>query len=100
VKLDALGPTKRIKELLRIAIQARLVRDVHGKLASSRCHVRDVLVLGVVGHKPLKVTQRNAVAVTEDIYKLLTVHRDVEKTGQRIEQKLTLAHYTHCASPF
>jgi hypothetical protein len=85
VKIDPLGPTKRVKQLLRIAIQARLVRDVHGKLAPGRCHVRDVLVLGIVCHKPFEVTQRNAVAVTENIYKLLAVLRDVEKTGQRIE---------------
>jgi hypothetical protein len=85
VKLDPLRTTKRIKELLRIAIQARLVRDVHGKLASSRCHVRDVLVLGIVGHKPLEITQRNAVAVTENIYKLLAVRGDIEKTRQGIE---------------
>ena len=85
MKLDALRTTKRIKELLRITIQARLVRDVHGKLASGRCHVRDVLVLGIVGHKPLEVTQRNAVAVTENIYKLLAMHRDIEKTRQGFE---------------
>jgi hypothetical protein len=54
-----------------------------------------VLVLGIVGHEPLEVTQRNAVAVTEDIYKLLAVHGDVEKTLQGIEQQLTLAHYSY-----
>jgi hypothetical protein len=85
VKLDPLRTTKRIKELLRISIQTRLVRDVHGKLATGRCHVRDVLVLGIVGHEPLEVTQRNAVAVTQNIYKLFAVLRDIKKTRQCVK---------------
>jgi len=63
-----------------------------GKLPTGRCHVRDVLVFGIVGHEPFEISQGNAAPVTENVYKLLTVLRNIKEARQRIEQQITLAH--------
>jgi hypothetical protein len=57
LKLDAGRPTKRVKELLRVAIQTRLVRDMDREHLAVRGRVRHVLILGVVGHEPLQFTK-------------------------------------------
>jgi len=59
VKLDTGRPTKRIKELLGISIQARLVCDMDREHLSVRGGVCHMLGLGIVRHEPLKFAQRN-----------------------------------------
>jgi hypothetical protein len=100
VKLDPFRPTERVEQLFGITIQARLVSDVDGKLTTGRGHVRHVLILRVVGHEPLEVPERNTLAMTQDVDQLLAVLRYVKKTRERIEQKLTLAHYPHYTCHF
>jgi len=53
LELNALRPTKWIKELLAVPIQARLVCHMHRKHLPSRSRVRHVIVLCIIGHEPL-----------------------------------------------
>jgi hypothetical protein len=53
VECDALRPAKWIKQLFRVTIETRLVRDVHSKRTSRMSCIREVMFLGVVGHKIL-----------------------------------------------
>jgi hypothetical protein len=57
LKLDAGRPTERVEELFGVAVQARLVRDVDREHLAVRGRVRDVLILGIVGHEPLQFTK-------------------------------------------
>jgi hypothetical protein len=41
-----------------------------------------VVILGVVGHKPLKPAKRRALAVADDVVELLTILGDLKKLGQ------------------
>ena len=93
MKLDPLRPTERIEQLLGIAIQTRLVRDMDRKLATSRGHVRHLLVLRVVGDEPLEVPKRNAFAVTEDIDELFEMLWCIEKSSKRIQKQVAFTHY-------
>jgi hypothetical protein len=54
LKVYALGPAKRIKQLLRISIQTRLVGYMDREHLAVGSRVRHMLVLGVVGHEPLE----------------------------------------------
>ena len=92
LKLNALRSTKWVKELLRIAIKARLVGDMYREHLAIRCRVRHVLVLGVVCHKPLKLPKRRpgTSRVPENGMKLLSILRNIEKTRQARQQQISL----------
>jgi hypothetical protein len=53
VECDALSPAKWVKQLFRVTIETRLVRDVHSKRTSRMSCIREVVFLGIVGHKVL-----------------------------------------------
>ena len=57
LKIDAGRPAKRVEELLRVSIQARLVRDVDREHLAVRSRIRHVLILRIVGHEPLQFTK-------------------------------------------
>lgn len=73
LEIYALGATKRIEELLTVAIQTRLVGYVDREHLSGRSCIRHVIVLGVVGHKPLEFAEGNAFAVAQNIVKFFTI---------------------------
>jgi hypothetical protein len=60
VELDARRTAKRVEELLRVPVEAGLVGHVDREDLAARRRVRDVLRLGVVGHEPLELAERNA----------------------------------------
>jgi len=61
LKLDALCTTKGVKEFLAVAIQTALIGYMDRKLLPCGCLVRHLLILCVIGHKPLQITQRNTI---------------------------------------
>jgi hypothetical protein len=54
LELNARCTAKRIKELLRVPIEARFVSHVDCEHLSVRCSVRDVLIFRIVGDEPLE----------------------------------------------
>jgi len=65
--------TKRIKELLRVSIKARLVRHMHREHLAVGRRVCDMLILGVVSYEPFQLAKRDAVAMLDDVVQLLLV---------------------------
>jgi hypothetical protein len=59
--------TKWVEELLRVSIEARLVRHVHRKHLTVGRGVSDVLVLGVIRDEPFQLAKRDAVAMLDDV---------------------------------
>ena len=57
LEFNALGAAERIEELLRVAVERRLVSHMHSKDLAVRGRICDVTGLGVVGHKPLQVSK-------------------------------------------
>jgi len=82
LKLNALRSTKRIEELFGIAIKARFIRHVDSEHLAIRRRVRHVLVLGVICHKPLELSERRpgTSRVSENRMKLLSILGNIEKT--------------------
>jgi hypothetical protein len=73
---------KRIEELLRVAVQTRLVGHVYREHLSVRCGIRDVLRLGIVRDEPLEFAQRRdafGTAPSQNVAELLLV------LGNRVE---------------
>jgi hypothetical protein len=81
LELDALGPAKRIKKLFTVPVQTRLVRDVHRKELPIGRRQRHVVVLRVVGHEPLELSERRALAL-DNIVKFLTILGNLKELGQ------------------
>jgi hypothetical protein len=57
LKIDAGRPAEGVEELLRVSVQARLVRDVDREHLTVRSRIGHVLILGIVGHEPLQFTK-------------------------------------------
>jgi hypothetical protein len=57
LKFNALRAAERIEELLRVAVERRLVSHMYSEYLAVRRRVCDVTGLGVVGHKPLQVSK-------------------------------------------
>jgi len=73
LKLDALCTTERVEQLLAVAVKTALVGYMYRKLLTGWRLVCHLLILGIVGHKPLQVTQRDAVPVCKDVSELVAV---------------------------
>jgi hypothetical protein len=71
-----------------------------GKLTTVRCLIGDVLLLRIIGHKPLKVSERNTLAVRQNIAQLFKMLGLVEKSRQAFEQQFGLGHCPRCVSFF
>jgi len=92
LEIDALSTAKRIKELLTVAVQTRLVGDVDCEHLPGRGGVRHVIVLGVIGHKPLEFAKGNALAVAQNIVKFFAILWYIKKFRDASQKKLRLAH--------
>jgi len=57
LELDASRPAERIEELLGVAVQTRLVRDVDCEHLAVRGRISHVLILRIVRHEPLQFTK-------------------------------------------
>jgi hypothetical protein len=82
LEIDPGSTAKRIKELLGVAVQTRLVGHVYREHLSVRCGIRDVLRLGVVCDEPLEFAQRRdtlGTASSQNVTELLLI------LGNRIE---------------
>ena len=82
LEIYALGPAKRIKELLGVAVQTRLVGYMDREHLAGGRRVRDVVRLGVVGHEPLEFPERNALAVLQNVVKFLAIFWNIKKFSQ------------------
>jgi hypothetical protein len=87
LELDALCTTKRVEELLAVAIQTRLVGHVDSKHLARWRGVRHVVILGVVGHKPLEFTKGYTLAVTQNIVQLFTILWYIKKFREARQQQ-------------
>jgi hypothetical protein len=92
LKLDALCTAKRIKQLLTVAVQTRLVCDMDREHLASWCGVRHVIVLGVVGHEPFEFAKGYVLAVPQNIVKLFTILWYIKKFREAGQKQFRLAH--------
>jgi hypothetical protein len=81
LEFDALGTAKWVEQLLAVAVQARLVCHVDREHLPSGRSVRHVVVLGVVGYEPLEFAKGDALAVSQNIVKLLTILWYIKEFG-------------------
>jgi len=82
IELNALGAAEWVEEFFRVPVETRLVSDVNSEHLPIRANVSDVLVFGVVGHKPLNSSKGHTVVMTKDILKVCSIFRDGEKLCQ------------------
>ena len=92
LKLDALRTTKRVEQLLAVAVQTRLVGDVDREHLPGRRGVRHVVSLGVVRHEPLEFAEGDALAVPQNIVKFITILWYIKKFGEAGQKQIRLAH--------
>jgi hypothetical protein len=92
LKLDALRTAKGVEQLLAVAIQTRLVCHVDREHLTRWRGVRHVVILGVVGHKPLQLAKGYALAVPQNIVQLFTILWYIEKFREARQQQFRLAH--------
>jgi hypothetical protein len=57
LELDAGRPAEGIEELLGVAVETRLVRDVDREHLAIRCRVGHVLILRIVRDEPFQFTE-------------------------------------------
>jgi len=88
-----LRPAKRVKELLAVPVQTRLVGYVNRDHLPSGCRVRHVVRLGIVGHEPLEFAKGNTLAVSQNIVKLFAILWYIKEFGETGQKNLRLAHY-------
>jgi len=88
LEIDTLSATKGIKELLTIAIQTRLVSDVNCENLPGWSGIRHVIVLGVIGHKPLEFAEGNAFAVAQNIVKFFAILWYIKKFRDAGQKKI------------
>jgi hypothetical protein len=81
LELYTLCTTKRVKELLTVTVQTRLVGHVNRKHLTSWRGVRDVVVLGVVCYEPLEFAKGDSLAVSQNIVKLITILWYIKEFG-------------------
>ena len=93
LELDALRAAEGVEELLGVAIQAALVGHMDREYLAVRRRETHVTGFGVVGHKPLQISEGNSLAMAQDIVQLLRVSRLAEKPGQTLEQNIRFTHY-------
>jgi hypothetical protein len=67
MEIDTVPSTERVKHLLGIRLQMRLVPQVHNDMLPRRRDKRDVVHLGIIGHKPVQNTEGNIGLVLQDI---------------------------------
>jgi hypothetical protein len=82
LKLYALGPAKGIEQFLAVAVKTALVGYMHGERLASLGGVRHVTVFGVIRHKPLETTQRDAILVCQDVLQLVAVFGLAEESRE------------------
>ena len=92
LELDALRTTKWVEQFLTVAVQTRLVGHVDREHLPSGCGVRHVVSLGVVRHEPLEFAEGDALAVSQNIVKLLTILWYIKKFREARQKKIRLAH--------
>ena len=73
LELDALRTAKGVEQLLAVAVQTRLVGHVNREHLARWRGVCHVVILGVVGHKPLQFAKGYAVAMPQNIVQLFTI---------------------------
>jgi hypothetical protein len=83
LKLYALGPAKGIEQFLAVAVKTALVGYMHSKRLARLSGVRHVTILRVIGHKPFKTTQRDAVLMCQNVLQLVAVFGLAEKSRER-----------------
>jgi hypothetical protein len=85
LEVDTGGPAKGVKQLLRVTIQTRLVCDMDSKSATCRGGIGQVVILRVVCHKVLQVSQGDAISVFEHVQKNLLMILILVKLGYGLE---------------
>lgn len=79
LEIDAFCTTKRVKKLLRVPIQARLVCYMNREHLPRRRGICHVIVLRIVGNEPLQFPKRNTLAVLQNIVKFLSIFWNIKK---------------------
>ena len=92
LELDALRTTKRIEQLLAVAVQTRLVSHVNREHLARWRGVRHVVILGVVGHKPLQLAKGYTLAVSQNIVQFFTILWHIKEFRETRQQQFRLAH--------
>ena len=92
LKLDALSTTKRVEQLLAVAVQTRLVGHMDREHLPCGRGVRYVIVFGVVGYEPLEFAEGDALAVPQNIVKFITILWYIKKFGEAGQKKIRLTH--------
>ena len=67
LELDTLRTAKGVEQLLAVAVQTRLVSHMDGEHLTRWRSVRHMVILGIVGHKPLQLAKGYALAVSQNI---------------------------------
>jgi hypothetical protein len=88
LELDALRTTKRVEQLLAIAVQTRLVRHMDGEHLASWRGVRHMVILGIVGHEPLELAKGYALAVPQNIVQFFTILWYIKKFREARQQQI------------
>lgn len=88
LELDALGTAKRVEQFLAVSIQTRFIGDVNREHLPSGGGVRHVVVLGVVGHEPLKFAKGYTLPVLQNIVKLFTILWYIKEFGEACQKKI------------
>jgi hypothetical protein len=95
LELDAGRSAEWVEELLRVPVQARLVRDVDGEDLAVRGSIGHVFIFRVVRHEPLKPAKGRRLRLggpTQNRVQLLTILRDFKEPNQTREKKFRLIH--------
>jgi hypothetical protein len=82
LKLYAFGPAKGIEQFLAVAVKTALVGYMHSKRLARLSSVRHVTVFGVIRHKPLETTQRDAILMCQDVLQLVAVFGLAEESRE------------------
>jgi hypothetical protein len=88
LELDTLRTTKRVEQLLAVAIQTRLVGHVDREHLPGGRGVCHVIVLRVVGHEPLEFAEGDALAVSQNIVKFFTILWCIKEFGETGQQQI------------
>jgi hypothetical protein len=95
LELDTGRPAEWVEELLRVTVQARLVRDVDREDLAVRGGVRHVLILRVVRDEPLEPAKRRRLGLggtAQNRVQLLTILWNIKEFHQTREEKFRLIH--------
>jgi hypothetical protein len=92
LKFYTLRPAKRVKELLAVPVQTRLVGHVDREHLHSGGGVCHVVRLGIVGHEPLEFAKGYTLAVSQNIVKLFAILWCIKKFREAGQKNFRLAH--------